>query len=440
MKGSLDEALEKHPELIKNLEELHSLDLYPDNLDCLEACHKIIQNTAKLDQLWIESPNEPRPTTTNTNNDQQWDDESNKPGLLTSTLFKDKIPFQTCTPLNLRLLSLHKINLRWAAQTYMRVINFPNLEELEIRYCPGSDALFAEMSKPAKRPTQLEQLSFVQASDGRNHQYIQSALETFLLSISKLKRLYINFVDGSNLPKIEAICNHAATLKSLILESIRLGLLPFMSYGTYAGESFAEICKQCTNLEQLAVSCPSTNLFEDQFSDKFTQYIVSLSFPPFPPTPTIHSLIHDSIPQNSILTLPNLITFNCTSWPEISLYPNHAHPHPSSSNKIPVKIYEHQIQRLAEEIFERKIRYAKTHSQPNNLRVVAIGNNAKVNRLDVVSGKLEPLVYLQGTLNDPFGETSVVAVEVRSAMVRFVEPVSDVLNHLYPEPNLSPHP
>ncbi|KAI9788206.1 MAG: hypothetical protein M1816_007058 [Peltula sp. TS41687] len=426
MKGSLDEVLEKNPDLIKNLQDLHSLDLYPDNQDCLEACHKIIQKTPKLDELWLESPNEPpRPinphnhNSNNTNNnDPQWDDESNKPGLLTSTLFKDKIPFQTCsTPLNLRLLSLHKINLRWAAQTYMRIISFPNLEELEVRFCPGSDALFAEMAKPAKRPTKLEQLSFAQSNDGRNHQYIQSALETFLLSISKLKRLYINLVEGNNLPKVEAVCNHASTLKSLILESTRYGhgLLPsFMSYRTYAGESFAEICKQCTGLEQLAISCPTTNLFDDQFSDKFTQYI------------------------DSILTLPSLTTLHCTSWPEISLH-HSAHP-PSNHGKLPVKIYEHQIQRLAEEIFERKIRWAKDQAQPNTLRVVAIGNTAKKNRLDGVAGDLDPLVFLQGSLTDPFGETSVVAVEVRTSMVRFVEPVSDILNHLYPEPTapLSP--
>lgn len=434
MKGSLDEALQKHPDLIKNLEQLHSLDLYPDNLDCLEACHKIIQNAPKLDQLWIESPSDPRP-----HNDQQWDDESNKPGLLTTILFKDKVPFQTCaTPLNLRLLSLHRINLRWAAQTYMRVINFPNLEELEVRYCPGSDALFAEMSKPAKRPTNLEQLQFLQASDGRNHQYIQSALETFLLSISKLERLYINFVEGNNLPKTEAICNHAGTLKSLILESTRMGLLPFLSYRTYAAESFAEICKQCTKLEQLAISCPTTNLFEDQFSEKFTQYIVS------PPSLCIYPCnIHShTLPtQDSVLALPELITFNCTSWPDISLHPTHPHPQPHlQGSKIPVRIYEHQVQRLAEEIFERKRRYAKTHSQPNTLRVVAIGNNAKGNRLEGVSGKIEPLVYLQGTRIDPFGESSIVAVEVKTSMVRFVEPVSDVLNHLYPEPSLPPPP
>lgn len=104
-----------------------------------------------------------------------------------------------------------------------------------------------------------------------------------------------------------------------------------------------------------------------------------------------------------------------------------------------MKVYEHQIQRLAEEIFERKHRYSEQHSQPNTLRVVAIGNNAKGNRLDGVNGKLEPLAYLQGTLIDPFGERSVIAVEVKSSMVGFVEPVSDVLNHLYPDP-LPPPP
>ena len=271
MKGSLTEALHAHPDLIKNLEQLHALDLYPETVDCLEACHKVIQSTPKLDQLLIES------AATTINADGQWDDESNKPGLITSTLFKDKLPFQSCTPMSLKFLSLNRINLRWAAQTYMKVIQFPNLEELEIRCCLGADALFAEMSKPAKRPDKLECLTYVQAADGRTLQYIQSSLENFLQSISTLKKLYVNFVDGNNLPKVEAICNHAGTLKSLILHSSHLSVGSFLSYRTYSKEYFARLCKECTKLEQLAIALPANNVLEENFSDNFLEYLVSQS-------------------------------------------------------------------------------------------------------------------------------------------------------------------
>ncbi len=268
----LKEALDRHPDLIKNLTQLHALDLYPDGLDCLEACHQIMKDTPGLDELWIESGIDAAPPSMDTS----WEDESNKPGIITSTLFKDKIPFTSCTPMTLKVLALYKVNVRWVAQTYMRVISFPNLAELEVRSCAGADAIFAEMSKPAKRPTKLIDLTFVHVDDGRSHQYIQSSLENFLQSITSLKKLCVIMVEGSNLPKVEAVCNHAAQLENLILYASDSSL--YLSEKIYSKDDFARLCRECRALQQLAIGCPQTKLFEERLSGNLIEYLVCLPF------------------------------------------------------------------------------------------------------------------------------------------------------------------
>lgn len=174
--------------------------------------------------------------------------------------------------MTLKVLALYKVNVRWVAQTYMKVIDFPNLVELEVRNCAGADAIFAEMSKPAKRPTKLDDLTFVHMGDGRRHEYIQSALENFLQSISSLRKLCVILVEANNLPKVEAICNHAAQLENLIVHSAELP--SYTSERIYSKEEFARLCRECTKLQQLAIACPPIKLFEDRLGDDFIGYLV----------------------------------------------------------------------------------------------------------------------------------------------------------------------
>ncbi len=275
---SLNDALDQHPDLIKNLTELHALKFYPNNLVTLQACHRIMRDTPKLDELWIKSVFDDwlvRRTTDDSDEtpSQSWNDESNRPGLITSTLFQDKLPFQQCQPMALRALSLHKINVRWVAQTYMRVIDFPSLEVLTVHACGGADALFAEMAKPAKRPRKLQELVFVHASEGRGPTYVLSALENFLQSVSSLKNLCVIFFDGDRLPRVETICNHAATLEVLMMHSAEP-----ISYSVdryYSKTDFGTLCRQCTKLRELAIGCPSPKLLDAHLSSNFTDYIVS---------------------------------------------------------------------------------------------------------------------------------------------------------------------
>jgi hypothetical protein len=307
------QALDRNPNLIKNLKRLHSLDLYPNNLDCLQACHRIIVDTPALDELWIEAGFDG--TSPGDASDDTWDDLSNKPGITTSTLFRHLRPFTSCsTPMRLKFLALYKLNIRWVAQTYMRVIDFPHLTELEVRSCAGADAIFAEMAKPAKRPTRLEDLTFVHAGDDRNPQYVQSALDNFLTVVSSLRKLCVVYGDANVLPKIDGVCNQAAGLQHLVVHSYDHNMLG--QGHVYSKDDFARLCRECTHLQQLIIACPPLKVLESGLGEPFKNYLVCLPLPPklflaYPATPLPRLFFH----------LPSCLIFFVTFFWCVFIFP-----------------------------------------------------------------------------------------------------------------------
>ncbi|KAI9822149.1 MAG: hypothetical protein M1832_003152 [Thelocarpon impressellum] len=395
-------ALDKQPEVLKGLEQLHALDLYPDTMDCLETCAKMMECTPALDELWIESGFPPHRDYSDSDDDDDddeespsYEDESNKPGLITTTLFRSRVPFLKCEPMALKYLALGKINLRWASQTYMRTIQFQNLEELEVRSCPGSDALFSELTKPAKAPTKLQTLNFVHADDSRH--YALSALENFLRSISSLRKLYICFVGAQPLPKMDSICKQGENLRVLILHSSKFGLhsRPF----TYSQDSIQKLCKECPRLQQLAIGCPPTGILDAQVSVSFDRHM------------------------RSMLELRELATLAITSLPE----------RPPMYASLAADVYVHELQRLAQWVLETKLERAREDGAMSKLRVIAFGANVKGTREPSASDWIQQVVFMPGQQVDPFGETAPIAVRVRQpAAVKFVEPDSDILSCVIP--------
>lgn len=130
--GSMDRplmpALEKEIKIAENFKNVTSLHFYPDKLDRLQACQKILEAKPNITKLYLASgfqySNESTP------NDLH--DSSTRPGLLTRTMFSHLLPFESCTPMALKNLNFDNIELRHAADTFMKVITFSTLEDLQI--------------------------------------------------------------------------------------------------------------------------------------------------------------------------------------------------------------------------------------------------------------------------------------------------------------------
>lgn len=180
------------------------------------------------------------------------------------------MPWDNCTPLRLRDLTLQKINLRYAADTYCKVIDFRGLKALRIFGCPGADSLFAELSKSQKLPDRLETLEFKHDDNSENEAL--NALDGFLCLVTGLKILTVDVCYAKTLPASAGITRHSKTLRELNVH---------VSRGdgeeeelVYDFDDFEKICKGCEYVEQLSVAFPPTRILRSN-SDNFMAFEVS---------------------------------------------------------------------------------------------------------------------------------------------------------------------
>ena len=100
-------TLKKNPDIFKDMPELLSIDMYPDNLDRLKCCQKILQDKPNIEYLnvcdsFIYGDDVP----------SDLHDSSTRPGLIMRTLFSHMQPWDKCDPLKLKHLDLDTIRLR----------------------------------------------------------------------------------------------------------------------------------------------------------------------------------------------------------------------------------------------------------------------------------------------------------------------------------------
>lgn len=257
-------VLEKQPDLLTDLTGPKSLHFYPDDLDRLKACQKLLQAQPNVSELQLSSG---YPPDIETPEDLQ--DSSTRPGLITRTIFSHFMPFDRCTtPMALKKLTLDNVDLRYAADTYMKIIQFSALESLVVGGCTSPDAVFAQMSKPHLRPTKLKKLRWFHEAAGDPH-----ALEAFEGLLEAITGLEVLMSDTSNiagLPKAAAISHHGKTLQLLSIRS----RMPSPAISLYESDQIEEICNNCLELRQLSITFPITSVSDAEPSSDFTTYLV----------------------------------------------------------------------------------------------------------------------------------------------------------------------
>jgi hypothetical protein len=266
------EELRAIPHLDKSLAHVRKVGLYPDSREVLDYCRFRLTRTTNLEKITLhasfedgDSPIPPR----------ELNDSSTGPGLLTTTLFSHMQPFSKCTPLALKEITLQKIGLRYAADTYCRLIDFHSVKSIRVYGCSGTDALFAELSKSTKLPEKLENLE-VKLEDNTENDGL-GALDGFMCLVSGIKVLTLDFTCANSLPASAGIVRHGKTLEQLNIHA---------SGSTdecddelvYDYASFSQICKDCTLLEQLSVAFPCVSVIRSK-SDSFVNFEVSASIP-----------------------------------------------------------------------------------------------------------------------------------------------------------------
>ena len=257
-------VLEKQPQLLQGLTNVSSLHFYPDNLDRLQACAKALEAHPKIEELQLSSDRCLEDEIT-----EGLQDSSTRPGRITREIFQQFMPFDRCTdPMILKKLSIDNIDLRYAADTYMKFIKFNALESLVIGGCTGEDAVFAQLSKPHLRPTKLKKLRWFHEDDNENHAL--EAFEGLLEATAGLEVLHVETNNLGSLPKAGAIGHHGKTLQILgVRNRMPQGLV------MYEPDQFEEICTSCLELRQLSVTFPNTSVSDAFPSSEFKAFLVS---------------------------------------------------------------------------------------------------------------------------------------------------------------------
>ena len=264
------EDLNKFPNIEKLFENVKKLGLYPNSREVLGFCQFLLKNTAnrKLEKITLHAALDDFDTTP----ERELHDSSTGPGLFTSTMFSHMQPFAKCTPIALKEITLQTLKLRYAAETYCKIIDFQSVKSIRIFGCSGADALFAELSKSTKLPDKLETLEVKHEDNSENDGL--GAIDGFLCLVTGLKALTLDITAAKALPAAASISRHGKTLKALNIHA-NMGTDSCDDELVYDYASFSQICKDCTQIEQISVAFPQVSVIRSK-NDSFVNFEVRL--------------------------------------------------------------------------------------------------------------------------------------------------------------------
>ena len=148
-------------------------------------------------------------------------------------------------------------------------MKFSSLEQLEICDCAGADGLFAQLSKPHIRPNRLKTLRWMDDCSAEPHGL--EAFEGLLEGLSSLVTIHVYVNNLMALPKVTTITRHSSTLRSLSIHTQESSTAPHC----YSDADFSKICTDCSEIRELSVMFPKSNIEGLNPSDEFEAFLVS---------------------------------------------------------------------------------------------------------------------------------------------------------------------
>lgn len=419
------EELKKSPHVQNGLfDNARKLALYPENRESLNLGRYFVEKTTeKLEELIIHTHFETLDDRSPSRSDvsvRELNDTATGPGLLSSTLFGHFMPFDECTPFkNLTSLRLHRISLRYCADTWCKFINFNQMQCLRIYHCPGVDSLLGQLSRAKHLPKTLQVLELQHKDNSENEALV--ALDGFLCLISGLNDLIIDLQNVKSLPAAAGIVRHNKTLELLNVHCSSESSNPLVNEMAcdaeelvYDTEDFDKICSAASRLEQLSCAWPGRSLIRSP-TDEWVAF------------------------ENATAKLRNLVTLHITTWPT----------NKPSAQLLPRAVYEQLLQGAATRLFELTAKRnsstdaspdapaaqpedsgtASTSSTtllaPSKLRLIAFGISDKIYERE---DSRNQLLYLRSSALDAEGKPKIHATPVGWCARKYLEPRSEVLD------------
>ncbi|KAF2717086.1 hypothetical protein K431DRAFT_233928 [Polychaeton citri CBS 116435] len=379
------------------------LALYPENRITLDMCQFMVEKSAPVLEELIVHCNFPD----NESRDmsppagaippRELMDSATQPGLVTRTIFRHMLPFDDdCKPFpNLKSVRLHRISLRHCADTWCKVIDFTQIQNIRLYQCPGADSLFGQLSKAKHLPKLLKVLEF-QHKDNSEEEALMS-LDGFLCLVSGIRDLIIDVQNVKSLPTSASIARHGRTMELLSVhcsnEASQDSGLGEDGELVWEYDEFEKICKSCVGLEQLSCAWPSTSLIRSASTD------------------------WRSFQRCAIDNLRKMVTLHITTWPT----------NKPSTQLLPRHVYEFLLQGLAMRLFaDAHIESPSPPPIPSaRLRLISFGISDKVYEREDSKNSVN---FLRSTCIDAHGHSKVFAAPLGWCARQFVEPRSEVLD------------
>ncbi|GAB7341036.1 hypothetical protein MBLNU457_7363t2 [Dothideomycetes sp. NU457] len=384
-----------------------TLELFIDTRESLDMAQSFLEKFPLVEDINLHAHFKDSSITT-----RELNDAPTVPGLITRTLFKHLLPFETCTPLaHLTALSLRELNLKQSSDTYAKVFDFSKLTKINLQQCVGTDALLSNLCKAQNLPQRLERLE-IQCKD--TEEDVISSLDVLLCLVTGLERLTLDLdkVIGA-LPSVDGIVKHGKTLKILNVHGFKEVTSDEELF--WPVKDFRKLCIACPNLEQLSCAFPPTAILSGAPSLKWRSFATAIT-----------------------TSMKSLVTLQISNWPGYQ----------SNQKKLPYTPYHHLLRGLAQIMFElpndadlmeqladdpTKVlsHVPATDKHESKLRLITFGMcNITWRERDDDRDKMA-LFYRSKQLLLDSRKYVPVAVPVEFYAAKYIEPRCEVLNYYY---------
>ncbi|KAI9721807.1 MAG: hypothetical protein M1812_002142 [Candelaria pacifica] len=381
------ERLARSPLLMEGFKNVESINIFPHQKCDLKAAHAIIKAGRPLRSLKLSLANisnmPPEPVLA---------EDGTVSDYIFWNLFNHIRPFGDSCPMVLNSLTLVEVNLKYASKTYIKVLGFENLAVLEVRNCERADLFLTGLSHPSVGTPPKVRSFTISHKEAEGQTAIVAAVEDYLSSFKGLHCLKIHLKDVETLPAATQIIRHSDTLDTLYVEALadRGGYSNDRPH-RYSLSDFQMLCEAVTNVVQLGIAFPFTNVAE-RFTLQFKDHL------------------------SAVTELPKLVTLIVTTWPE-----------PSHHHSIALYTYNTLCQERATRAFDMFRDGQDEACGTDSLKVLAFGVKGNDHTLSGVLETLKRNVYYRGTLSDPFGVSVDHAVVCDESTLQYAVAEIDIL-------------
>lgn len=201
----------------------------------------------------------------------------------------------------LQTLNLAGIDLLFCRPNLVLALDIPSLESLVIRRCGHAENFLQAFRSTRSKPSTMNLTSFEiyhaqiyptedpdTSTEDQIPDHLLATIDTFLTTISPLRKLSICLRGFDRLPNVASVARHGPSLRTLFMDVRKAkGSSP----ATYTSREWKILCTSFERIYQLDTAFPKARVDRDlQKQVNFSGFMVSFgrsSTPPYPSSPTL---------------------------------------------------------------------------------------------------------------------------------------------------------